>query len=84
MNGKHVTDAEYTVVSGPLPSTVVFPPWRRRPSPILAVFRAAWHLWSIIVIGGTLIGALYVMFGPRVHIDPATAPSLPVKPLHDK
>lgn len=79
-----IVDAEFTVVSGPVPSRVIRPGGPRRSHPVVRAVRAAWRLWSIIVIGGTLIGALYVMFGPRVHFDPATAPSLPIKPLHDK
>jgi hypothetical protein len=72
------TDAEFEVVSGPLPTPeLAVPPSPRR-------YNVPKIAWQIYVWGGCLaiaIFALLVYFGPRHHFEPKTpVPSLPAPP----
>jgi hypothetical protein len=77
-----ITDAEFTVVSEPVPSIVSdWPSPRRRRIPVLFWPWLLWRLWGLFVVVSAVALILYGYFGPRAKYDPSTAPPLPVKPL---
>lgn len=76
MAERPVTDAEFEVVSGPLPSPHLAapPPPRRYNWPKIA--------WQLYVLGCVLFFvavAALIYLGPKSHFDPKTA--LPVPPV---
>lgn len=70
-------DAEFEVISGPLPSKEMQPPSRWRPPNILPLLRRIY--WTVIVV--TLAGTVLAFYlSPRVDID-TSKPPLPVPPV---